>query len=154
MNRKEKTEFITDYIRFLIETQEGVDELYASICYGGVVYDDTRIDLYELFYKEDLLSQDLVKLAEECSSNIGDIMEYLEERSEDELVRENEEPVCYIQMPADIWDALYGESDGEIAEYLMDRFNEFMDDHDMDYDLTTYGRNAALIYIKKEDNDQ
>ena len=154
MDRKEKTEFITDYIRFLIETQEGVDELYASICYGGVVYDDTRIDLYELFYKEDLLSQDLVKLAEECSSKIGDIMEYLEERSEDELVRENEEPVCYIQMPTDIWDALYGESDGEIAEYLSDRFNEFIDDHDMDYDLTTYGRNAALIYIKKEDNDQ
>ena len=146
MDRKEKKDFAVGYIRFLIDTQAGVDELYASLCYGGVVYDDTRIDLYELFYKEDLLQQDLYNVVDECSSEIGDIMEYLEERSEEDCVRADEELVCYIQMPADIWDALYGESDGETAEYLIEQFEEFLDNHDMEYELTTYGRNAALVY--------
>ena len=50
MNRKDKIKFAVDYIRFLIDTQAGVDELYASVCYGGFVFDDTRIDLYEVFY--------------------------------------------------------------------------------------------------------
>ena len=63
---------------------------------------------------------------------------------------EGEEVVCYIQMPADIWDALYGETDGEIAEYLIEQFEEFLDNHDMEYELTTYGRNAALIYKKMQ----
>ena len=149
MERKDKIEFAVDYIRFLIETQAGVDELYASICYGGVVYDDTRIDLYEVFYKDNLLSQDLYKVVDECSSEIGDINEYLAERYEEDCLRDGEELVCYIQIAADIWDALYGESDGETAEYLIERFEEFLDNHDMEYELTTYGRNAVLIYKKE-----
>ena len=64
MDKKEKFEFAVDYIRFLIDTQAGVDELYASLCYGGIVYEDTRINLYEVFAKEDLLSQDLYKAAD------------------------------------------------------------------------------------------
>ena len=148
MDKKEKFEFAVDYIRFLIDTQAGVDELYASLCYGGIVYEDTRINLYDVFAKEDLLSQDLYKTADECSSEIGDIIEYLKDRSEDDCIRDGEEIVAYLQMPADIWDALYGESDGETAEYLTEQFEEFLDNRDMEYELTTYGRNAALIYRK------
>ena len=150
MNRTEKLDFAVDYIRFLIETQAGVDELYASLCYGGVVYDDTRIDLYNVFGKENLFSLDLNEVVAECSTGIGDIMEYLEERDEEDCLREGEEVVCYIQMPADIWDVLYGETDGEIAEYLIEQFEEFLDNHDMEYELTTYGRNAVLIYKKMQ----
>lgn len=150
MDKKEKLDFAEDYIRFLLETQAGVDELYASLCYGGIVYDDTRIDLYEVFGKENLLSLNLNEVVTECSTEIGNIIEYLEERDEDDCLREGEEVVCYIQMPADIWDALYGESDGETADYLVEQFEEFIDNRDMEYELTTYGRNAVLIY-KKED---
>lgn len=150
MNRKEKIEFAVDYIRFLINTQAGVDELYASVCYGGFVFDDTRIDLYEVFYKDDLFSQDLYKVVDECSSPIGDIREYLAERGEEDSLRDGEEVICYIQIPADIWDALYGESDGETADYLKEMFEEFLDDREMDYELTTYGRNAVLIYKKEQ----
>ena len=150
MDRKEKIEFAVDYIRFLIETQAGVDELYASICYGGFVFDDTRINLYDVFYKDDLLSQDLYKVVEECSSDIGDIMDYLAERDEAECVREDEELIAYIQIPSGIWDALYGDSDGETAEYLIEQFEEFLNNHDMEHELTTYGRNAVLIYKKTE----
>lgn len=146
MNRIEKIEFAVDYIRFLIDTQAGVDELYASVCYGGFVFDDTRIDLYEVFYKDNLLSQDLYKVVDECSFSIGDISEYLAERDEEDCLRDGEEVICYIQIPADIWDALYGESDGETADYLKEQFKEFLDNRDMDYELTTYGRNAVLIY--------
>ena len=148
MDKKEKLDFAEDYIRFLIETQAGVDELYASLCYGGIVYDDTRIDLYEVFGKENLLSLNLNEVVVECSTEIGNIIEYLEERDEDDCLREGEEVVCYIQMPADIWDALYGESDGETADYLVEQFEEFIDNRDMEYELTTYGRNAVLIYKK------
>jgi len=150
MNRIEKIEFAVDYIRFLIDTQAGVDELYASVCYGGFVFDDTRIDLYEVFYKDNLLSQDLYKVVDECSSSIGDISEYLAERNEEDCLRDGEEVICYIQIPADIWDALYGESDGETADYLKEMFEEFLDDREMDYELTTYGRNAVLIYKKEQ----
>ena len=150
MNRKEKIEFAVDYIRFLINTQAGVDELYASVCYGGFVFDDTRIDLYEVFYKDDLFSQDLYKVVDECSSPIGDIREYLAERGEEDCLRDGEEVICYIQIPADIWDTLYGESDGETADYLKEMFEEFLDDREMDYELTTYGRNAVLIYKKEQ----
>ena len=150
MNRREKIEFAADYIRFLINTQAGVDELYASVCYGGFVFDDTRIDLYEVFYKDDLFSQDLYKVVDECSSPIGDIREYLAERGEEDCLRDGEEVICYIQIPADIWDALYGESDGETADYLKEMFEEFLDDREMDYELTTYGRNAVLIYKKEQ----
>ena len=149
MDRKEKNELAVDYIRFLIDTQAGVDELYASVCYGGFVFDDTRIDLYEVFYKDDLLSQDLNKVVEECSSKIGDIREYLSERDEEECIRDGEELICYIQIAADIWDALYGESDGETAEYLIGQFEEFLDNHDMEYELTTYGRNAVMLYKRE-----
>ena len=149
MNKKEKLDFATDYIRFLIETQAGVDELYASLCYGGVVYENTRIDLYDVFGKENLLSLNLNEVVSECSSDIGDIMEYLEDRSEDECIREGEEVICYIQMPADIWDALYGETNGETADYLTEQFEEFLDNRDMEYELTTYGRNAVLIDKKQ-----
>lgn len=148
MDKKEKLDFAEDYIRFLIETQAGVDELYASLCYGGIVYDDTRIDLYEVFGKENLLSLNLNEVVAECSTEIGNIIEYLEERDEDDCLREGEDVVCYIQMPADIWDALYGESDGETAGYLVEQFKEFIDNRDMEYELTTYGRNAVLIYKK------
>ncbi len=148
MDKKEKLDFAEDYIRFLIETQAGVDELYASLCYGGIVYDDTRIDLYEVFGKENLLSLNLNEVVAECSTEIGNIIEYLEERDEDDCLREGEDVVCYIQMPADIWDALYGESDGETADYLVEQFEEFIDNRDMEYELTTYGRNAVLIYKK------
>ena len=148
MDKKEKLDFAEDYIRFLIETQAGADELYASLCYGGIVYDDTRIDLYEVFGKENLLSLNLNEVVVECSTEIGNIIEYLEERDEDDCLREGEEVVCYIQMPADIWDALYGESDGETADYLVEQFEEFIDNRDMEYELTTYGRNAVLIYKK------
>ena len=148
MDKKEKLDFAEDYIRFLIETQAGVDELYASLCYGGIVYDDTRIDLYEVFGKENLLSLNLNEVVVEYSTEIGNIIEYLEERDEDDCLREGEEVVCYIQMPADIWDALYGESDGETADYLVEQFEEFIDNRDMEYELTTYGRNAVLIYKK------
>ena len=150
MDKKEKLDFAEDYIRFLIETQAGVDELYASLCYGGIVYDDTRIDLYEVFGKENLLSLNLNEVVAECSTEIGNIIEYLEERYEDDCLREGEEVVCYIQMPADIWDALYGESDGETADYLVEQFEEFIDNRDMEYELTTYGRNAVLIYKKEQ----
>jgi len=146
MDRNEIKEFAIDYIRFLIATQAGVDELYASLCYGGVVYEDTRINLYDLFYKDDLMSMDLNKVVDECSSDIGSLREYLEDRSEDELIREGEEPIAYLQIPADIWDALYGESDGEIADYLTEEFDTFMEDRGMSYDLTEYGRNAVLVY--------
>ena len=149
MNRKEKIEFAVDYIRFLIDTQAGVDELYASVCYGGVVFDDTRIDLYKVFYKEDLLSQDLYKVVDECSSTIGDIREYLAERSEEDCLRDGEEVICYIQISADIWDALYGEFNGVTADYLKEQFKKFLDNRDADYELTTYGRNAVLIYKKE-----
>lgn len=148
MDRKDKLEFALDYIRFLIDTQAGVDELYASICYGGVVYDDTRINLYDVFYVDNLKSQDLHKVLAECSSEIGDIMEYLAERNEKELVDDKRELVCYIQIAADIWNALYGESEGDVAEYLVTEFDDFLDSHDMEYELTTYGRNAVLIYKK------
>ncbi|MCR5847617.1 MAG: hypothetical protein K6G75_05810 [Lachnospiraceae bacterium] len=77
-------------------------------------------------------------------------MEYLEERGEEDFLREDEEVVCYIQMSADIWDALDGEMDGEIAEYLIEQFEEFLDNHDMEYELTTYGRNAVMIYKKMQ----
>ncbi len=146
MDRNEIKEFAIDYIRFLIATQAGVDELYASLCYGGVVYEDTRINLYDLFYKDDLMSLDLNQVVDECSSDIGSLREYLEDRSEDELIRDGEEPIAYLQIPADIWDALYGESDGEIADYLTEEFDTFMEDRDMSYDLTEYGRNAVLVY--------
>jgi hypothetical protein len=146
MNRNEIREFAVDYIRFLIETQMGVDGLYANLCYGGIVFDDTRIDLYELFDRENLLAQDLYTVTDECSSVIGTLREYLEDRSEDELIREDETPVAYIQLPADIWDALYGETDGEVADYLSEEFESFMNDHEMSYDLTEYGRNAILLY--------
>lgn len=149
MERNEIREFAIDYIRFLIETQMGVEELYASLCYGGIVYDDTRIDLYELFDRENLLTQNLYAVTDECSHNIGSLREYLEDRSEDELIRDDEVPVAYIQLPADIWDALYGEADGEIADYLSEEFDRFMDDREMSYDLTEYGRNAILVYHKK-----
>lgn len=148
MNRDEIKEFAIDYIRFLIEARMSVDELYASLCYGGVIYDDTRIDLYALFDKEDLMSQDLNKVIDECSSNIASMREYLADRSEDELIRDDEDPIAYIQMPADIWDALYGEADGEVADHLIEEFENFMDDHEMTYDLTEYGRNAILVYSK------
>ena len=148
MDKKEKLDFAEDYIRFLIETQAGVDELYASLCYGGIVYDDTRIDLYEVFGKENLLSLNLNEVVAECSTEIGNIIEYLEERDEDDCLREGEEVVCYIQMPADIWDALYGESNGKTADFLVEQFEEFIDNRDMEYELTTYGRNAVLIYKK------
>ncbi len=148
MDKKEKLDFAEDYIRFLIETQAGVDELYASLCYGGIVYDDTRIDLYEVFGKENLLSLNLNEVVAECSTEIGNIIEYLEERYEDDCLREGEEVVCYIQMPADIWDALYGESNGKTADFLVEQFEEFIDNRDMEYELTTYGRNAVLIYKK------
>lgn len=75
--------------------------MYASVCYGGFVFDDTRIDLYEVFYKDAPFSQDLYKVVDECSSPIGDI-------------------------------------------------REFLDDREMDYELTTYGRNAVLIYKKEQ----
>ena len=149
MDKKEKLDFEEDYIRFLIETQAGVDELYASLCYGGIVYDDTRIDLYEVFGKENLLSLNLNEVVAECSTEIGNIIEYLEERDEDDCLREGEEVVCYIQMPADIWDALYGESNGKTADYLVEQFEEFIDNRDMEYELTAYGRNAVLIYKKE-----
>ena len=148
MDRNKIKEFAVDYIRFLIGTQMGVDELYASICYGGFVYNDTRIDLYAVFDKEDLRSQDLNEVVESCSSNIGTMKKYLADRSEDELIRDGEEPIAYIQMPADIWNALYGEADDEIADYLIEEFDSFMDDHEMTYDLTEYGRNAILVYPK------
>ncbi|MBR5177534.1 MAG: hypothetical protein IKW90_01880 [Lachnospiraceae bacterium] len=153
MDRKDKLEFALDYIRFLIDTQAGVDELYASICYGGVVYDDKRINLYDVFYVDNLKLQDLHKVVAECSSEIGDIMQYLEERDEKELLDDEKELVCYIQIASDIWDALYGESDGEIAEYLTTEFEDFLDSHDMEYELTTYGRNAVFIY-KREATDE
>ena len=149
MDRNKIKEFAVDYIRFLIGTQMGVDELYASICYGGFVYDNTRIDLYAVFDKEDLRSQDLNEVVEECSSNIGTMKKYLADRSEDELIRDGEEPIAYIQMPADIWNALYGEADDEIADYLIEEFDDFMEDHEMTYDLTEYGRNAILVYQKE-----
>ena len=147
MDRDEIKEFAVDYIRFLMETQMGVDELYASLCYGGIIYDDTRIDLYEVFDRENLGSLNLNKVVDDCSSNIGSMKEYLADRSEDDLVRDGEEPVAYLQMPADIWDALYGEADGEVADYLAEEFEAFMDSHDMTYDLTEYGRNASLVYV-------
>lgn len=150
MDKKEKLDFAVDYIRFLIETQAGVDELYASLCYGGVVYENTRIDLYEVFGKEDILSLNLNEVVAECSTEIGDIMEYLEERDEEDCLREGGEVVCYIQMPADIWDALYGETDGETADYLVEQFEEFLDNRDLEYELTTYGRNSVLIYQKED----
>ena len=146
MDRNEIKEFAIDYIRFLIATQADVDELYASLCYGGIVYEDTRIDLYELFYKDDLMSLNLNEVVDECSSDIGSMREYLEDRSEDVLIRDGEEPIAYLQIPADIWDALYGESDGEIADYLTEEFDTFMEDRGMSYDLTEYGRNAVLVY--------
>ena len=80
----------------------------------------------------------------------GDIREYLVERDEEDCLRDGEEVICYIQIPADIWDALYGESDGETADYLKEMFEEFLDDREMDYELTTYGRNAVLIYKKEQ----
>ena len=146
MDRNEIKEFAIDYIRFLIATQADVDELYASLCYGGIVYEDTRIDLYELFYKDNLMSLNLNQVVDECSSDIGSMREYLEDRSEDVLIRDGEEPIAYLQIPADIWDALYGESDGEIADYLTEEFDTFMEDRGMSYDLTEYGRNAVLVY--------
>ena len=146
MDRNEIKEFAMDYIRFLIVMQMGIDELYASLCYGGVIYDNTRIDLGALFDRENLVSQDLYKIVDECSSNIGSLKEYLADRSEDELIREGEEPIAYIQMPADLWDALYWKAGGEVADLLIEEFEAFMDNHDMTYDLTDYGRNAALIY--------
>ncbi len=91
MDKKEKLDFAEDYIRFLIETQAGVDELYASLCYGGIVYDDTRIDLYEVFGKENLLPLNLNEVVAECSTEIGNIIEYLEERDEDDCLREGED---------------------------------------------------------------
>ena len=51
-------------------------------------------------------------------------------------------------MPADLWDALYGLTEGEVYEILEERFDEFMEDHGMVYDLTEYGRNAVLVYQK------
>lgn len=149
MDKKEKFDFAVDYIRFLIETQAGVDELYASLCYGGIVYEDTRINLYSVFGKGNLLSLNLNEVAAQCSTGIGDIMEYLEERDEDDCIREGREVICYIQMPEDIWDALYGETDGETSDYLIEQFEEFLDNRDMEYELTTYGRNAVLIYKKQ-----
>ncbi len=146
MDRSEIKEFAIDYIRFLIAAQAGVDELYASLCYGGIVYEDTRIDLYELFYKDDLMSLNLNEVVDECSSDIGSMRKYLEDRSEDVLIRDGEEPIAYLQIPADIWDALYGESDGEIADYLTEEFDTFMEDRGMSYDLTEYGRNTVLVY--------
>ena len=146
MDRNVIIKFAADYVKFLIEAQRGVDELYASLCYGGFVYEDTRIDLYAVFDNEDLDSSDIGKIIDECSSNIGTLKEYLADRSEDELIRDDEEPIAYIQMPADIWDALYGEADDGTADYLEEEFETFMDEHGMTYDLTEYGRNAVLVY--------
>lgn len=146
MDRNDIKEFAVDYVKFLIETQNGVDELYASLCYGGFVYEDTRIDLYAVFDKDNLDSSDLGRIVDECSSNIGTLKEYLADRSEDDLIRDDEEPIAYIQIPADIWDALYGEADDETADYLEEEFENFMDEHGMTYDLTEYGRNAVLVY--------
>ncbi len=33
----------------------------------------------------------------------------MDKKEKDDCLREGEEVVCYIQTPADIWDALYGE---------------------------------------------
>ena len=151
MDREAKFYFAHEYILFLAEMQDVVNELYANLVYGGFVYEDTRIDLYEFFDKipdRDGMwgPYDFDPLMVECSSNIGSLTEYLQDRSEDSLIRDGEEPVAYIQLPADLWNALYGETNDEIAEFLVKKWGEFMEIEEKDYDLTTYGRNAVLIY--------
>jgi hypothetical protein len=155
MDKYGKFRFGYSYMKFLAEMQDDVDELYASLLYGGFVYEDTRIDLYQFFDelpdRDQVWSENFDPLMNQCSSNIGSLMEYLKDRCEDPLIRDNEEPIAYIQMPEDLWDALYGESDDETAVFLAEHFEEFMESEQMDYDLTEYGRNAALIYAKREE---
>ena len=149
MNRNDIFEFALDYIEFLNRTQNLIGGLYISLCYGGFVYEDTRINLYDVFKVRGLLRRHLRPLAEESSSKIGPLREYLADRNEEVLIRKNKEPIAYIQMPADLWDALYGLTEGEVYRELEERFDKFMEEHGMVYDLTEYGRNAALIYLKK-----
>ena len=156
MDRETKFDFAREYVRFLAEVQDCVDELYANLIYGGYVYEDTRIDLYEFFDRipdRDGMwgPYDFEPLMIECSSNIGSLTEYLKDRSEDSLIRDGEEPIAYIQLPEDLWNALYGENCDETAEFLAKKWADLMEIERMDYDLTTYGRNAALIYKAKEE---
>ena len=148
MDRNDIFEFALDYIEFLDRTENLIGGLYISLCYGGFVYEDTRINLYDVFTQRGLLRRQLRPFAEECSSKIGSLRGYLADRSEDGMIRDKKEPIAYIQMPADLWDALYGLTEGEVYEILEERFDEFMEDHGMVYDLTEYGRNAVLVYQK------
>lgn len=147
MKKNDIFEFALDYIEFLNRTESIFDELYVSLCYGGFVYEDSRINLYDLFEKKWTTRNNLSIYAEDCSTKIGSLREYLADRSEDVLIRGNQEPIAYIQMPADLWDALYGLTEG--YEVLEEKFDEFMEEHGMEYDLTEYGRNAVLIYLKE-----
>ena len=123
-----------------------MDDPFINLCYGGVVFDDTRVNLYDVFDNDDIKAHDLTKLIEECSSDIGDIQQYLDERNEGGFVPKEGELICYLQMPADIWDAIYGESDGDDAEFLKEKFEEFIENQGLSYELTEYGRNAAVVY--------
>ena len=155
MNRNEIKEFAVDYISYLLTAQEYVDKFEANLCYGGFVYEDTRIDLYELFdneviYEDDFHWSDIGEVVDECSSNIGTIRGYLTERNEDGLIWDDEELIAYIQMPEAIWDALYwGKGDATIV-HLAEEFKNFIDEHGMFYTLTEYGRNAMLVYLDKD----
>ena len=149
MKKNDIFEVALDYIEFLDRTQNLIGGMYVRLCYGGFVYEDTRINLYEVFKVRGLLRRQLGPYVEGYLEKIGSLREYLTDRNEEGLVRKKKEPIAYIQMPADLWDALYGLTEGEAYATLEESFDKFMKDHGMEYDLTEYGRNAALIYLKQ-----
>ncbi len=164
MTREVKLDLLHSYVYYLVEKQIWDVGYRAEICFGGFVFDDTRVDLYEVFDRSKPEAEELFRLVEdyedcddlivkicgECTENIGSLEQYLKDRGEYDLVREGKEPVAYIQMPSYIWDEMYWKNQDEYPEYLVEQFEGVMRLYNLDYDLTTYGRNAVLVYENED----
>ncbi len=146
-------EFAIDYMVMLtgLNGHAGMHNQY----YGVIVYENSKIDLTDIFFCGYLGRHSIEQRTEEYIQTIDSFSKYLEERNEDSLIRKDEKPIAYIHIPEILWDALYWGcreyDDPKLIKFLNKSFDKFMKEHDMEYDLTEYGRNSILVYYHGED---
>ncbi len=151
MDRYEKSDFTKRYLECLISIQNMVSRLDYNILCGGVVFDNLRIDVGNMFYTYAYTKTDHYKAMQDEAEEIGSIIEYIKVRKTESFLREKEEPQFYIELPSSLYNVLNGFSDIEdkTQKKMEEKFDRFMSENNLEYDLTQWETNGILVYAKQ-----
>ena len=155
MDRNEKLDFIIAYMKYLAEVRNkasGIDNPFRS---GGVIFDNCRLDVRQMFNSFSYCSRDAHQKMETEIEDIGDMEQYIREREDNEFfsdgkdyIKKDKELVFYMQLPSELYNVLYGLSymDSKLQKWIDKKFDELLKQFKLRYDLLSYERNTILVY--------